>query len=173
MMKPMGIERENFSQEQGRENTVEVGSGELIQVTSFEKIVYQENNLGLKDADHMKEKVPVNQLKKVEETLAKLPFSIGQKESERISTFPRHAHEASVKMIPSQENQHALIFSFDKGPPSALTFEDVKKLTIEQRETQRMDSVNLIRFETDKIFELAGEEIGEIRLVVPTGNPPR
>ena len=176
----MSVEREfNYSQEKNRENTVEVGQGHLIQVSSLEKVVYEKDGFGTKE---VKKEVPIEELQKAQESLAKLPFSIGEKETERIGTFPRTSHEASIIIGPrpsghndpeSEQKKRVLIFRFEKGLVADLTFENVKKLGFEHRETKgNMGNVSLIHFEPDETFEVGGEEIAEIRLVIPAEQTP-
>ena len=169
----MSIEKEGFSAEKGGETEVQIGTGDPITVSSLQKIVYRE-----KGAGPVGEPVPVEELQSVQESLAKLPFRIGEKE--HISTRSRPAHEAAVVISPrslrydapeSEWKKRALIVRFEQGLQANLSFQNIKDLTFEQHEEPKSGKVNLIRFETDEVFEVGGEEIGEVRLVVPTEKP--
>jgi hypothetical protein len=67
----------------------------------------------------------------------------------------------------SEKKKRALFVRFDQAPLANLSFENVQSLTFEQSDNQKLGQINLFHFEVAEPFNIAGEEIGEVRLIVP------
>lgn len=155
---------------------VQIGMGDPTTVTAMEKITYRESGPGR--VEPVTEKLSTEQLQGAQEALSNLPFGIGDKD--RILTGPRPTHEASVTIGPrslvhnapeSEKKKQALVVRFAEGFQAEVSFDNARNVTFKQQDSPRLGRVNLIHFEPDESFKVGGEEIVEVRLVIPVEQP--
>lgn len=159
---------------------IQIGDGDPIRINSFTKIIAEGTNTPNYQAKP--EKLSASTLFKARASLEKLPFRIGDKE--HIGTIPREVHEALVTIGPREilhdtsedmVNQRMLSFRFDtKTAHYPISINTHNNLTIQRRTVGQPNnlsknefSATVIKFAPDSPFELAGEKIAEICLVIP------
>lgn len=160
---------------------IQIGGGDSIRVNSFIKIVAE--GTGTPDHQVKLEELSVSTLFEARALLEKLPFRIGNKE--HIGTISRDVHETIIAIghgeaLPADTsedvvNRRMLSFRFDtKTAHYPISIDTHKNLTIQRRTVGQPNTLSkneffatVIKFAPDSPFELAGEEIREVCLVIP------
>lgn len=149
---------------------IEFADGDTLKIKALTEILskgeeVEERNIQL-DPD---------QVTKLQQTLEKLPFRIGQKE--HIGTFPRQTHELVIafgsRMLeynaPKEEKEKKLLaLKFDQEISSyPLRIQTNSELLVESNMDDSRGPRNVIRFTPESSLIIANKEIEEIVIVLP------